>query len=83
MASIMGQSLDERLPGSGRMLEPNWALQHPDDYLEVLRQSVPEVLRIEIHAEGTCGVVESRWAGSLISKLLERVHDDFRRYSTL
>lgn len=38
--------IDERLPGSGRQLEPNWALQHPDDYLEVLRRSVPEVLRI-------------------------------------
>ncbi|MGG2200834.1 ribulokinase [Paenibacillus validus] len=38
--------IDERLPGSGKPLEPNWALQHPDDYMEVLRRSVPEVLRI-------------------------------------
>ncbi|OXM86984.1 ribulokinase [Paenibacillus rigui] len=36
--------MDERLPGSGALLAPDWALQHPDDYLEVLRQSVPAVL---------------------------------------
>jgi len=38
--------IDERLPGSGKQLEPDWALQHPDDYMEVLRRSVPEVLRM-------------------------------------
>lgn len=37
--------IDEKLPISGRELEHDWALQHPDDYLEVLRRSVPEVLR--------------------------------------
>ncbi|MCC3376127.1 ribulokinase [Cohnella sp. REN36] len=37
--------IDERLPGSGRPLGHDWALQHPDDYLEVLRRSVPAVLR--------------------------------------
>jgi L-ribulokinase len=37
--------IDERLPGSGKQLEPDWALQYPDDYMEVLRKSVPEVLR--------------------------------------
>ncbi|MEC0368668.1 ribulokinase [Paenibacillus chibensis] len=37
--------IDERLPGSGKKLEHDWALQHPDDYLEVLRQSVPAVVR--------------------------------------
>lgn len=36
--------MDERLP-DGTLLGPDWALQHPDDYLEVLRRSVPEVLR--------------------------------------
>lgn len=38
--------IDEALPGSGTKLEHDWALQHPDDYLEVLRVSVPEVLRM-------------------------------------
>ncbi|CAG7619020.1 Ribulokinase [Paenibacillus solanacearum] len=37
--------IDERLPGSGVRLEHDWALQHPGDYLEVLRRSVPEVIR--------------------------------------
>lgn len=36
----------ERLPGSGKLLGQDWALQHPADYLEVLRRSVPEVLRL-------------------------------------
>lgn len=36
--------MDRRLPG-GQPLEPDWALQHPDDYLEVLSLSIPEVLR--------------------------------------
>ncbi|MDQ0090203.1 L-ribulokinase [Paenibacillus anaericanus] len=36
--------IDERLPVSGNKLEHDWALQHPDDYLEVLRKSVPAVI---------------------------------------
>jgi len=31
--------IDERLPGSGRLLEPDWALQDPADYLQVLRSA--------------------------------------------
>jgi L-ribulokinase len=37
--------IDETLPTSGQGLEHDWALQHPDDYLEVLRRSVPAVLQ--------------------------------------
>jgi len=37
--------IDEKLPGSGIPLGHDWALQHPDDYLEVLRKSVPAVLQ--------------------------------------
>jgi L-ribulokinase len=37
--------IDETLPGSRRRLGLHWALQHPDDYLEVLRCSVPEVVK--------------------------------------
>lgn len=37
--------IDEKLPGTGKALGHDWALQHPDDYMEVLRQSVPAVLR--------------------------------------
>ena len=37
--------IDERLPDSGRPLPPDWALQNPDDYVEVIKRTVPEVLR--------------------------------------
>jgi len=37
--------IDEALPGTGRRLESDWALQHPDDYMEVLKRSVPAVMR--------------------------------------
>ncbi|MDQ1912201.1 ribulokinase [Paenibacillus sp. GD4] len=37
--------IDERLPESGMKLEHDWALQHPADYIEVLRRSVPAVLQ--------------------------------------
>jgi L-ribulokinase len=37
--------ITEKLPNSDLRLGLDWALQHPDDYLEVLRQSVPAVLR--------------------------------------
>jgi L-ribulokinase len=33
--------IEERLPGSGSLLPPDWALQVPDDYREVLRAAVP------------------------------------------
>lgn len=38
--------IDEILPGSGKSLGNQWALQHPDDYLEVLRRSIPEVISV-------------------------------------
>ncbi|NOU95546.1 ribulokinase [Paenibacillus sp. LMG 31456] len=37
--------IDEQLPGSGVKLEFDWALQHPGDYIEVLKQSVPAVMK--------------------------------------
>lgn len=36
--------MDQTLSGSEKLLGLHWALQHPDDYLEVLRRSVPEVV---------------------------------------
>ncbi len=38
--------IDEALPGTGRRLEPDWALQDPDDYWACLEVVVPEVLRL-------------------------------------
>ncbi|HEX8221510.1 MAG TPA: ribulokinase [Chloroflexia bacterium] len=37
--------IDDRLPGSGVTLEPDWALQDPNDYVEVFKHAVPAVLR--------------------------------------
>ena len=36
--------IDERLPNSGIVLEPDWALQDPADYIEVFRNTIPAVL---------------------------------------
>ena len=37
--------IDEQLPGSGVRLEPDWALQDPNDYLEVFKRAIPAVLK--------------------------------------
>ena len=37
--------IDERLPGSGVRLEPDWALQNPIDYVTAVTDTVPRVLR--------------------------------------
>src|SRR3954449_10030714 len=37
--------IDRVLPASGERLPPDWALQDPEDYLEVLREAVPAALR--------------------------------------
>lgn len=37
--------IDERLPDRGLRLEPDWALQDPNDYLEVFKQTIPAVLK--------------------------------------
>ncbi|GAB2921984.1 ribulokinase [Rhodococcus aerolatus] len=36
--------IDRVLPGTGERLRPDWALQHPGDWVEVLRVAVPEAL---------------------------------------
>ncbi len=41
--------IDEKLPDSGVRLEPDWALQDPNDYIEVFKHAVPAVLK-ESHA---------------------------------
>lgn len=37
--------IDETLPESGVRLGHEWALQHPNDYIEVLKRSVPAVMQ--------------------------------------
>ena len=33
--------IDEHLPGSDTPLPPDWALQDPNDYIEVVKQTAP------------------------------------------
>jgi L-ribulokinase len=37
--------IDEYLPGTKIRLEPDWALQDPNDYIEVFKQTLPAVLK--------------------------------------
>jgi L-ribulokinase len=37
--------IDEYLPGTQIRLEPDWALQDPNDYLEVFKHAIPAVLK--------------------------------------
>lgn len=37
--------IDEKLPESGVRLEPDWALQDPNDYIEVFKNAVPAALK--------------------------------------
>lgn len=37
--------IDEKLPESGVVLEPDWALQDPEDYIRTLKHTVPAVLQ--------------------------------------
>ena len=37
--------IDERLPGTDIRLEPDWALQDPNDYIEVFKRTIPAVLK--------------------------------------
>src|SRR5438132_7760578 len=36
--------IDEKLPGTTITLEPDWAMQDPNDYLEVFKTTIPAVL---------------------------------------
>jgi L-ribulokinase len=36
--------IDAELPATGKALPPDWALQDPEDYREVLRRAVPEAI---------------------------------------
>jgi L-ribulokinase len=37
--------IDEKLPGTELRLPPDWALQDPDDYLNVFKNAIPAVLK--------------------------------------
>ena len=37
--------MEDTLPATGKKLPPDWALQMPSDYVDVLKKTVPEVLK--------------------------------------
>lgn len=37
--------IDRELPGTGETLPPDWALQHPSDWLQVMKTVIPQVLQ--------------------------------------
>lgn len=37
--------IDEFLPGTDIRLEPDWALQNPNDYIEVFKHTIPAILK--------------------------------------
>ena len=37
--------IDGKLPGTEILLEPDWALQDPNDYIEVIKTTIPAVLK--------------------------------------
>ena len=37
--------MDEKLAATGELLPPDWALQDPEDYRDVLREAVPAAVR--------------------------------------
>ncbi|MEF3331093.1 ribulokinase [Oceanobacillus oncorhynchi] len=37
--------IEETLPESGIQLESDWALQHPEDYMDVLKKALPEIIK--------------------------------------
>lgn len=49
--------IDGTLPGTGERLPPDWALQHPGDYVEAMTAAVQEALRVAgVPAEDVIGI---------------------------
>ncbi|QSO51429.1 ribulokinase [Alicyclobacillus curvatus] len=49
--------IEDVLPGTSEVLGPDWALQHPEDYVEVLEKGIPEVLRVaEVSSQDVIGI---------------------------
>ena len=49
--------IDETLPGSGKRLEPDWALQDPEDYIRTFQQAIPDALKQSgVDAEDVIGI---------------------------
>src|SRR4051812_43347006 len=56
--------IEERLPATGEKLPPAWALQHPDDWLGVLKRAVPEAVRRAGIDPGSVGGIATDFTAS-------------------
>ncbi len=49
--------IDEKIPGTNIKLGPDWALQDPNDYLEVFKRSIPAVMKESgVNVEDVIGI---------------------------
>lgn len=59
--------IDDVLPTSGKKLPPDWALQDPLDYIDVIKTTIPEVLRISgISADEVIGIAIDFTASTML-----------------
>ncbi|MGY6697149.1 MAG: ribulokinase [Roseinatronobacter sp.] len=75
--------ITDSLPGSAERLPPDWALQNPQDYIEVFRTTVPAVLRkAGVPASSICGIGVDFTACTILPTLSDGTPlcqlDDFR-----
>ncbi|MEY3686977.1 MAG: L-ribulokinase [Actinomycetota bacterium] len=62
--------MDRVLNSSGKALGPDWALQDPNDYVEVLKHAVPEALKLSgINAADVVGIATDFTACTMIPVL--------------
>jgi L-ribulokinase len=58
--------MDTQLP-SGRKLAPDWALQDPNDYVEVLKRAVPEAVKLSgVNPEDIIGIATDFTACTMV-----------------
>jgi len=77
--------ITEKLPGTNIELEPDWALQHPKDYINALKRTVPKLVKesqispdqvIGIGVDFTGSTVLPTTADGTPLALLEEYHND-------
>jgi L-ribulokinase len=62
--------MDRVLNSSGKALGPDWALQDPNDYVEVLKRAVPEALKLSgVNAADVVGIATDFTACTMIPVL--------------
>ena len=64
--------ISEKLPGTNIRLGPDWALQDPNDYLEVFKRTIPAVLKASgVSAEAVIGVGIDFTASTMLPTTLD------------